>query len=81
MNCPSCAVVVGCAVVIVICEQSSNQRFDHKNFLHIYVHMLPVYACEIGQWAHITKQFQEEFSLFLCTPYPETQFQEDFVNL
>ena len=27
--------------------------------------------------ANITKQFQEELSLFLCTPYPKTQFEED----
>ena len=32
------------------------------------------------QRAHITKQFQEEFSLFLCVSYPETQFKQDIVQ-
>ena len=32
---------------------------------------------EKGPWARIMKQFQEEFSMFLCTPYPETQFKEE----
>ena len=56
---------------MVIHNATKDQCFHRKTPI--------VFSFSPLQWAHITKQFQEEFSPFLCTLYPETQFQEDFV--